>query len=181
MTRIANRLSRMGAAFLLGAGFVAGCGGHSAAGPATKARILVDAQGDCPPHPDYTSPTLPPTCRTSREGRANGLTNDFRLPRVPWGIAWSYRCKKGGDFYAVVGIPGGDSDMPDTQFYRRGSSGRGYVMETGKGIGTLESTPIVWANLQNIQIMSYCAWHVRAVVGSKAAVAQHVPPLPPVS
>ena len=159
---------------------LAGCAVGSVASKAPKpARpvVLVDNQGTCPLKVG-ARPSSEDTCRWSREYRSNGVSDNFVLPRVPWGIAYAYNCKGKGDFYAVVGVPNDDGLLPETQFYRSAPRGRGYVMETGKGIVSLDTMPKYLRIWEDIEILSSCHWHVRAVVGKAAVVARYVPALP---
>lgn len=157
---------------------LAGCGTVAARPrPTPRPVILAEAAGKCPLHP-APGANGPIACRRTRAG--NGVTGQFVAPlRRPWGIAYSYAC---GDaqrgFYVVVGLPVMDGQLPETGFQRPDREGRGFVMETGKANGTIQSLPNGYGAFQNVEVASACAWHVRAVEGTRAEVAARVPALP---
>jgi len=141
---------------------------------ATSSPILVDGSGKCPKE----GLGDPRVCWKSKFG--NGETGDFHIPEHdPWGITWSYHCKKPADFYVVVHLPGMDGFIPPTGIFRHGLHGRGYKMETNNWQATREalSNPYWWSP-QNLVIDSICSWHVRVVEGSAAVVARYVPAIP---
>lgn len=135
---------------------------------------FVDAHGVCPRHPTPGSSTV---CRTTRAG--NAVAGTFNLPFRPWGITYAYNCgRHAGDFYVVLGLPSMDGQMPETGFSRHGRSGRGYYMETGRADQSWHTLPSYWRNPDNIEILSTCSWHVRAILGTTAVVARYVPAIP---
>jgi hypothetical protein len=150
----------------------------SAAAPsnvsAPSSPVLVDGSGKCPKE-GLGDPRM---CWKSKFGNAE--TGTFHIPEHdPWGITWSYHCKKPGDFYVVVHLPGMDGFIPPTGIFRHGRRGRGYKMETNNWQATREglSNPYWWSP-QNLVIDSICSWHVRVVEGSAGLVTQYVPAIP---
>jgi hypothetical protein len=136
--------------------------------------VLAEASGACPLQPDARSETV---CRRTRYG--NGVTGSFALPKVPWGVDYAYNCgPTSSEFSVMVGLPSMDGQMPETGFSRRGKSGRGYYVETGRGLRTLANLPSYWQYPENLEISSACTWHVLAVVGSVKDLRQRVPAIP---
>lgn len=137
--------------------------------------VFVDAQGTCPLR---GSAHVASVCRITKIG--NAVAGLFDWPYRPWGVAYAFNCgPKPGDFYLVVGLPNLDGMMPETGFDRRGRTGRGHYMETGRGDQTLHNLPAVYRSPLNLEIASTCTWHVRAVLGASHLVAGYVPPVPP--
>lgn len=171
-----RRMWEPACASLLAFGIVTACG-HSAARPAATPRptpvVFVDVQGKCPLHP--SAPSL--VCRTSKVG--NALAGRFALPLNAWGIAYGFNCGPApSDLFVLVGLPSMDAQMPETGFVRHGRTGRGVFMETGKGVVAWKALPKVWQWPEDLVIASTCAWHLRAVHGSRAVVSRHIPAVP---
>jgi hypothetical protein len=136
--------------------------------------ILVDAQGRCPLQ---LRSGLPSVCRTTRVG--NAASTNFRVPLNRWGVTYAFNCgRTKGDFYVLVGLPTLDGQLPETGFDRRGRTGRGYYMETGRATASWKALPVEWRYPENLIVSSTCAFHVRAVVGSVRVVARYIPAVP---
>ncbi len=152
---------------------LAGCGSHTGSGSASP--IFLDAVGQCPTQPAATSPSV---CQRSRN--ANAVAGIFKTRYTPWGYSYSFNCgQRAGDFFVVVGIPTQDGQLPLTEAFHHARIGSGYqLVSRTTTTESLAAVPTIYRNPENVQLLTTCAWHIRAVVGLLSAVKAAVPPIP---
>lgn len=138
-----------------------------------RPHLFIESYGRCPGHRPDKWPR--PVCLWYKHFNATGgLLN----PRTgPWGIAYSFNCgTKPGRFQAEVVFPDADGGFDSAMISRHALRGSGYHMET---IANNTSRLPYWDQSEGIGIRSTCAWHVRAVEGSRRQVKARIPSLPP--
>jgi hypothetical protein len=167
------------AAALVVLGVLTGCGSGAGASRAAAPVLLAQAQGICPMQVVYNV-TLPPECRFSRFW--NGFSPVFKTPRRQWGVAYAFNCgARAGDFSFDAIMQGMDHmGVQGPSLHAR--HGSGYVMVSrDRMMGLIRNVPAEYkmdSEQMAIQISSPCTWHVKALLGSRTAVASSVPAIP---
>lgn len=160
---------------------LAGCGMSSSSSQQDKGVLLAQAQGICPMKYLYNT-KMPSQCVYDRSW--NGATPIFRTPRRQWGVAYAFNCgHQPRDFTFVARLPGMDHmALGGPELHAR--RGSGYTMfSRSKMLNFLAGVPPEYSfdgKQMTIDLATPCTWRVRAIRGSRDAVASAVPPVPAV-
>lgn len=150
----------------------------TASGRHHAATILAQAEGICPTGEVYSA--RHPECRTAHAW--NATTAMFNTPHRQWGVAYAFNCgSHPGDFSFVERLLGMDHMVVAGPF-RHARKGSGMFMVSRKSMLDLfKAVPPqskIDGELMAVNIASTCTWHVKAIRGSRQAVASAVPPVP---
>lgn len=161
-------------------GVLAGCGSGSGVSHARAPVLLAQAKGICPMQVVYNV-KLPPECRFSRFW--NGFSPVFKTPRRQWGVAYAFDCGTRARDFSFDAIMQGMDHMGVQGPSLHARHGSGYTMiSRNRMIGLIRNVPPEYkmdSEQMAIQISSPCTWHVKALLGSRTAVASSVPAVPP--
>lgn len=136
--------------------------------------VFNEAYGRCPVKPGNSASAS--VCATWKNFNAN--TGTFDVRKVEWGIAYAFNCgKTPRQFLATVSYGNSDGGFGASSIVRAARSARGYKMETLTNDINRALPRMDW--IEVVELETACAWHIRAVEGTRAQVQSEIPPVPP--
>lgn len=158
---------------------LAGCGSSTGSAHTDKPVLLAQAKGICPMKVVYNK-QLPSECVYDRDW--NGAIPIFKTPRRLWGVAYAFNCGSHPQSFSFdARLPGMDHmALPGPE--RHTTRGSGYIMYSrSRMLNFLSGVPSEFSfdgKVMTVDVASPCTWHIKALLGSQAAVASAVPPIP---